>query len=163
MSRIPVALQAVFLASNRGQEVHTPPPGRLVNRVFVFRGNGPRAPRASYPRRNGPRGPRKWLWSLTRRKSTKECPQEEEEKISRTASGSSGPTNEIIVPAQEQSRKSLRHGRPSFRRVDSSTSSITFFPSRSSAKKGAKPKVGVDALPFVRLHAYLLTLSITSL
>lgn len=33
-SRIPVALQAVFLASNRGEEVHKPPPGRVANGIF---------------------------------------------------------------------------------------------------------------------------------
>lgn len=32
--RIPVALQAVFLASNRGEDVHQPPPGRVASRVF---------------------------------------------------------------------------------------------------------------------------------
>jgi nucleoside diphosphate kinase len=33
-SRIPVALQAVFLESNRGHEVNTPPPGNIAIRVF---------------------------------------------------------------------------------------------------------------------------------
>jgi hypothetical protein len=33
--RIPKALQAVFLASNRGQEVHKPPPNNTANKVFV--------------------------------------------------------------------------------------------------------------------------------
>jgi hypothetical protein len=33
-SRIPVALQAVFLASNRGKEVHKPPPEKAANKVF---------------------------------------------------------------------------------------------------------------------------------
>ena len=32
--RIPLALQAVFLASNRGEEVHTPPPGKVAFRMF---------------------------------------------------------------------------------------------------------------------------------
>ena len=32
--RIPVALQAVFLASNRGKEVHKPPPEKAANKVF---------------------------------------------------------------------------------------------------------------------------------
>lgn len=32
--RIPVALQAVFLASNRGEEVNTPPPGNVAFRMF---------------------------------------------------------------------------------------------------------------------------------
>jgi hypothetical protein len=32
--RVPIALQEVFLASNRGQEVHTPPPGNIAMRVF---------------------------------------------------------------------------------------------------------------------------------
>lgn len=32
--RIPVALQAVFLASNRGKDVHKPPPEKAANKVF---------------------------------------------------------------------------------------------------------------------------------
>ena len=32
--RIPLELQAVFLASNRGEEVHTPPPGNVAFRMF---------------------------------------------------------------------------------------------------------------------------------
>lgn len=32
--RIPLALQAVFLASNRGKEVNKPPPNRVCNKVF---------------------------------------------------------------------------------------------------------------------------------
>ena len=32
--RVPVALQAVFLASNRGKEVHQPPPNSLANKLF---------------------------------------------------------------------------------------------------------------------------------
>ena len=32
--RIPVALQAVFLASNRGKEVNEPPPGRIASKSF---------------------------------------------------------------------------------------------------------------------------------
>ena len=32
--RIPLALQAVFLAGNRGEEVHVPPPGNAAFRVF---------------------------------------------------------------------------------------------------------------------------------
>ncbi|GAX24216.1 hypothetical protein FisN_4Lu592 [Fistulifera solaris] len=32
--RIPLALQAVFLASNRGKEVHKPPPEKAANKVF---------------------------------------------------------------------------------------------------------------------------------
>ena len=45
-SRIPLALQAVFLASNRGKEVHQPPPDKSASKVFfgnwLFqrRGNG---------------------------------------------------------------------------------------------------------------------------
>ena len=35
--RIPLALQAVFLASNRGEEVHIPPPGKVANRIFPIR------------------------------------------------------------------------------------------------------------------------------
>jgi hypothetical protein len=33
-SRIPLALQAVFLASNRGHDVHEPPPAQTANRSF---------------------------------------------------------------------------------------------------------------------------------
>jgi hypothetical protein len=33
--RIPVALQAVFLASNSGKEVHTPPPERVAMKSFT--------------------------------------------------------------------------------------------------------------------------------
>jgi len=33
-SRIPLALQAVFLASNRGKEVDKPPPEKLAARTF---------------------------------------------------------------------------------------------------------------------------------
>jgi len=33
-SRIPAALQAVFLASNRGKDVHKPPPEKVANKVF---------------------------------------------------------------------------------------------------------------------------------
>jgi hypothetical protein len=33
-SRIPFTLQAVFLASNRGKEVHKPPPENVGSRVF---------------------------------------------------------------------------------------------------------------------------------
>lgn len=33
-SRIPFTLQAVFLASNRGNEVHKPPPEKVANKVF---------------------------------------------------------------------------------------------------------------------------------
>lgn len=33
-SRIPLALQAVFLASNRGNEVHQPPPDKSASKVF---------------------------------------------------------------------------------------------------------------------------------
>lgn len=33
-SRIPFTLQAVFLASNRGNEVHKPPPERVASKVF---------------------------------------------------------------------------------------------------------------------------------
>ena len=32
--RIPVTLQNVFLASNRGKEVHKPPPGNIASRTF---------------------------------------------------------------------------------------------------------------------------------
>jgi hypothetical protein len=32
--RLPAALQAVFLASNRGEEVNTPPPRNLAFKVF---------------------------------------------------------------------------------------------------------------------------------
>jgi hypothetical protein len=37
--RIPLALQAVFVASNRGQDVDVPPPGNVAIRVFqsIFR------------------------------------------------------------------------------------------------------------------------------
>lgn len=35
--RIPVELQAVFLASNRGEEVHTPPPNSIAFRYFSRR------------------------------------------------------------------------------------------------------------------------------
>jgi hypothetical protein len=33
-TRIPASLQAVFLASNRGKEVHKPPPGQVCSKVF---------------------------------------------------------------------------------------------------------------------------------
>jgi hypothetical protein len=33
-SRIPASLQAVFLASNRGSDVHAPPPERVAYKVF---------------------------------------------------------------------------------------------------------------------------------
>ena len=33
--RIPVTLQAVFLASNRGKEVHKPPPASVASKVFI--------------------------------------------------------------------------------------------------------------------------------
>ena len=33
--RIPVGVQAVFLASNRGEEVHKPPPDKSASRVFT--------------------------------------------------------------------------------------------------------------------------------
>lgn len=33
-SRIPFTLQAVFLASNRGKDVHKPPPRNAANKVF---------------------------------------------------------------------------------------------------------------------------------
>jgi hypothetical protein len=43
-SRIPLALQAVFLASNRGNEVDRPPPERLASKTFfrawMFKGLG---------------------------------------------------------------------------------------------------------------------------
>lgn len=34
-SRIPLALQAVFLTSNRGKEVHHPPPDKSASKVFL--------------------------------------------------------------------------------------------------------------------------------
>jgi hypothetical protein len=34
--RIPASLQAVFLASNRGHEVHTPPPRKVAFKVFSY-------------------------------------------------------------------------------------------------------------------------------
>jgi hypothetical protein len=37
-SRIPTTLQAVFLASNRGKDVHQPPPRQVAFRTFLFRG-----------------------------------------------------------------------------------------------------------------------------
>jgi hypothetical protein len=36
-SRIPLSLQAVFLTSNRGKDVNTPPPHRVAYKTF-FRG-----------------------------------------------------------------------------------------------------------------------------
>jgi hypothetical protein len=41
-SRIPIALQVVFLASNRGEEVHAPPPGNIAFRMFksIFQNQG---------------------------------------------------------------------------------------------------------------------------
>jgi hypothetical protein len=34
--RIPASLQAVFLASNRGNEVNTPPPRNVAFKIFPF-------------------------------------------------------------------------------------------------------------------------------
>jgi hypothetical protein len=34
-NRVPLALQAIFLQSNQGREVHIPPSNNLANRVFV--------------------------------------------------------------------------------------------------------------------------------
>lgn len=48
--RIPVALQAVFLASNRGKEVHQPPPGCVASQVF------PRNKRSLWARLGSERG-----------------------------------------------------------------------------------------------------------
>lgn len=42
-SRIPTALQHVFIASQKGEEVHHPPPGRLASTTF-FRSFGLRFP-----------------------------------------------------------------------------------------------------------------------
>lgn len=39
-SRIPKTLQAVFLASNRGRDVHKPPPEHVANKVFQGRVSG---------------------------------------------------------------------------------------------------------------------------
>jgi hypothetical protein len=47
--RIPIALQNVFLQSNRGEEVHVPPPKRFASRIFhpiqLFRGIRPKQQR----------------------------------------------------------------------------------------------------------------------
>lgn len=52
-SRIPLALQAVFLASNRGHDVHEPPPAQTANRSFGHfwkrRANAGPKPRAAAP------------------------------------------------------------------------------------------------------------------
>lgn len=34
-SRIPLSLQAVFLASNRGKDVHKPPPEKVATKTFT--------------------------------------------------------------------------------------------------------------------------------
>jgi hypothetical protein len=55
-TRIPLALQAVFLASNRGNEVHQPPPDNSASKVFsknwLFqrRGQGQAKEQKMYPR-----------------------------------------------------------------------------------------------------------------
>lgn len=122
MSRIPLALQAVFLASNRGQEVHKPPPGRLGDRVFAFQPTAARTwfwqkrnvnkhanstpPETSTP----PRG-RSHRWSTSKKEkrhnaaaaaqlpttpTTMKCNLE-------TASQSSSPVMDIYVPATDSS------------------------------------------------------------
>lgn len=124
MSRVPVELQAVFLASNRGQEVNKPPPGRLANRVFTLR------------------NPRKWFWNRRGKKSKKAKAMEE--KTSETAtSGTSSPMGDIFVPVSVPSSSSRFIGRgkaPPLKRADSATSSVTFQFNTSQVKKAPKPK-----------------------
>lgn len=127
-SRIPEGLQDVFLASNRGQVVHTPPPGRLASRVFTFA------------------RPRNWSWVLKGWKVTEaEAKAVAEEKTGETTTGTALPINDIYVPVPSPFPDKRGMGeRLDLKRADSSTSSVTFqciaMPLAVS-KKAAKPKV----------------------
>jgi hypothetical protein len=86
--RIPLELQAVFLASNRGEEVHTPPPGNIAFRMFqsIFqRGNNKSQPvtapaPASAPTPKNIRGFFGMARNQMRRASTKDIIQDQSSK-----------------------------------------------------------------------------------
>jgi hypothetical protein len=143
MSRVPLALQAVFLASNRGQEVHKPPPTAVLKTRKWFWQR--RTPTAETPR---PQKPKRVSRREARRQAAAAAKQEQEqaknpveEKTSQSTSVS--PIVDIYVPVSVNSEvhKARRHyERPKFDRVDSSTSSVTFH-TKAPKSPPPKPKV----------------------
>jgi hypothetical protein len=77
-SRIPFTLQAVFLASNRGNEVHKPPPEKVASKVF-FRN-------WLFQRQSNSANKRNSLFSL----SKQDVKQEEKAVVERRSSSGSG-------------------------------------------------------------------------
>ncbi len=77
-SRIPFTLQAVFLASNRGNEVHKPPPEKVASKVF-FRN-------WLFQRQSNSANKRNILFSL----SKQDVRQEEKAVVERRRSSGSG-------------------------------------------------------------------------
>lgn len=135
MTRIPVGLQAVFLASNRGQEVHKPPPGNVASRVFS----------QFFGRKQ--RNPRRWFNGKKNSDQTAKASQNEkgklrkQQKSQRSLESSHhhpGPVAEIFVEHDNaQQRRSQVSRKKSSRRhnsyeEDSTTSPATFMRSRTS-------------------------------
>jgi hypothetical protein len=131
MTIVPLALQAVFLASNRGQEVHKPPPGGLANKVFRFR------------------NPRQWFLRNQKIKRAKT----NEERTSETASDTLSPISNIYVSSSGPTslRRRGKGRSPCLERVDSTVSSVTFQVSSDPIGKTKKSKVRTLSLrlPFL--------------
>jgi hypothetical protein len=135
MSRIPVALQAVFLASNRGQEVHKPPPGNVASRVFSqFFGRKQRNPRRWFNRKRN--GDQKVKESQKNQGVLRK--QQRSQRSLESSHVLAGPVTEIFIErdsaqhrrSQVNRRKSNRHH--SGYDEDSATSPATFMRSRTS-------------------------------
>jgi hypothetical protein len=147
MSRVPLALQAVFLASNRGQEVHKPPPSAVLKtRKWFWQRRSPAAaetqPKPQKPKRISRREARRQAAAAKAEQEQEKAKNPVEEKTSQSTTES--PIVDIYVPAPVNSdvHKARRHyERPKFDRVDSSTSSVTFHTKAPKSPPKPKPKV----------------------
>jgi hypothetical protein len=127
MSRIPVSLQAVFLASNRGQEVNKPPPGNMASRVFssVFKNH----PRSWFRRKKAPKNNKETSLAKIRVALSRQ-----QRHAAGTAPSAASPISEIVCRVERSNNKKSTSRDPSNSEYDedSTTSPGTFMQSPTS-------------------------------